>query len=179
MVKWTPENNQKLVNIVNAASNVEEGLHNAGEHFETTFYAVRNRWYSDDIKTIRGISFKPKAIRDMEKIAVQYVDAYNVTGTIVEAAKTFLEVCNREVAFLRSKITEVQSENARLKGDTSTWVGKYAALENKYNELHDDFSVVSKILNRARTIANEEIIGLQPEPKRYLIDNSGQVLTTG
>jgi hypothetical protein len=62
MISWTPELDSRLLKIVDSNISVALGLRRASEqlnHLEDTedftVHACRNRWYSDSLKTLRGL----------------------------------------------------------------------------------------------------------------------------
>lgn len=205
-VQWTPQLDKDLVELVMAAESVEAGLKVAAEMFGTTFYAVRNRWYSDVIKVIRPLTEREQAreakkaeleqlmqraeqsieqepvelagaetgiIAETEHIellqpAIEYIDAFGVSDNILTATKDFVNKVNQEVSFLRNKIVEIQSSNA-------DWASRYAGLQRKYATLEEDYGVLSRVLNRARDLMNEEEIGPKPTPKRFIQDVNGNL----
>jgi hypothetical protein len=75
MTKWTAEKNKELLDIVGMAESVEVGLQVASEMMQSTFYAIRNHWYSDDMKILRKVPLKKRGYKKEKRVAKEQVVA--------------------------------------------------------------------------------------------------------
>jgi hypothetical protein len=158
MMTWTEEKERELVEVVESYSNINEGLEAAAEHFKTTFFAVRNRWYSDEVKAIRGVT-KPIKEKDVEKIAYE----------IESKAQILSKFISEEVGTLRDRIAHLERENK----ETTT---AYHTLLKKYTNLEQDFAGLSRIFDRARKLVVEESLG-QFDSKTFVMEKNGNLET--
>jgi hypothetical protein len=183
MIRWNDENNLKLIELVGRGRDVSDGLRIAAREMNASFYVVRNRWYSDKIKELRGdtTSFalvKPRQIRQKRSELIVEKEPVQVGVDVKTAIQLLHEAVTDEVRALQVELervtTEKDAELEQLKQENSVMAEMKAQLEAKFKELENEYNIIFRVINKAREISVKEELG-EVTVNRFKMDQNGNL----
>jgi chromosome segregation ATPase len=172
MIRWTSENDEKLLNIVKSESNITKGLEKAAEELGINFFAARNRWYTDSLRGLRGETnvvqavVKPRNKRENKErsAVIRLVAAHN----LINEAKVIYEEIENQVLELRSEIDKLKQENIEIKEAKQK-------LEANFKELEQEYNIIYHVINKARELTVKDQIGEKPDSQKFKMDRNGNL----
>lgn len=163
MIKWTDENHRLLHNIVMDEDTIHEGWKAAAELFDTSYYAIRNRWYHPSMKVLRG---EIDDIQEVEEEITPDIKLRAASSLISDAQQAF-EAIEQEITTLRAEIQRLKGENQEL-----------VFFKTKYKELEEEYNIIHRVIDRARQLTVREDLGEVPQ-MRFKMDRNGNLEAVG
>jgi chromosome segregation ATPase len=183
MIQWDEEKNLRLIEIVTSGKDTKDGLQKAAAELGTTYYAVRNRWYSQKMKELRGENTETELKDTKTEIEVEHSLESEKTKVSLEMAMKLLnEAIEDQAHKLRIEIEQLKATNneltqnyEKLQKEYDTLKENYDSLKEKYSSLQEEYSIFHRIITKAREIVVAENIGERPEPKTFKMEKNGNL----
>jgi hypothetical protein len=170
-IEWTDEMDQIIVDAVKEKGVVKDGLEYAAELFgHRSYFNCRNRWYTkrlsknlaeNDLKFKRKHLNTKDSIFSMTKFAevTEYVDN-DILASINKIGRFVTKIVGEEQS-LRSKLEQALVEKAEL--------------QQKCDELEEQYKSVLRVINQARLIAVKEEVS-ETSNKKFVMEQNGNLV---
>lgn len=155
--RWTELEKEILLQAVNEADSVREGLQNAADVLGTTFYICRNYWYKN---MHRKRLDQDKAFSDSVVTVREPEVLHSETDKDVSGLKESLE------DFL-GNVTNIVSENKRLAERNAYLERENKLLVKENQEIKEAYEYILKVIDRARKLTLED--ENRPDKIKYAI----------